>query len=67
MMPRERAATASVSPELLRLPFEGRIEAGENNIVELERKLHFIVTDALGVQIGDLLNSIPAKKSERRK
>jgi len=66
-MPRERAATASVSPELLRLPFEGRIEAGENNIVELERKLHFIVTDALGVQIGDLLNSIPAKKSERRK
>jgi len=67
VMPRERAATASVSPELLRLPFEGRIEAGENNIVELERKLHFIVTDALGVQIGDLLNSIPAKKSERRK
>ena len=44
MMPRERAATASVSPELLRLPFEGSIEAGENNIVELERKLHFIVT-----------------------
>jgi hypothetical protein len=44
VMPRERAATASVSPELLRLPFEGSIEAGENNIVELERKLHFIVT-----------------------
>jgi len=24
-------------------------------------------TDALGVQLGDVLNSIPEKKSERRK
>jgi transcriptional regulator with XRE-family HTH domain len=25
------------------------------------------IADALGVQLGDVLNSVPAKKSERRK